>query len=105
MLPHTPDKEIRARLGKLDAHLLLYGHTHIPMDRCVGGLRLVNCGSVGLPRDGDPRASYAQLVFDAGRCSVALCRVAYDIEMTIKELERLDYPARERLAAPLRRGA
>jgi putative phosphoesterase len=46
---------------KLDPRIaiIVCGHTHIPMDRRVGHLRVVNAGSVGIPFDGDPRASYA----------------------------------------------
>lgn len=38
---------------------------------------LINPGSVGQPRDGDPRAAFA--IFDAGRGTLELCRVAYDL--------------------------
>ena len=38
---------------------------------------LINPGSVGQPRDGDPRASFA--IFDAGRGTFELRRVAYDL--------------------------
>ncbi len=40
---------------------LVFGHTHLPFRRisAIGGIELVNPGSVGLPFDGDPRASYA----------------------------------------------
>jgi predicted phosphodiesterase len=110
ILPTMPDEAIAPYLADLDAHLLLYGHTHIPMDRTVGGVRLVNPGSVGLPLDGDPRASYAVLDMDNprpfadGPCTVTIRRVAYDIEAMIHEMERLAYPAWERLAHFARRG-
>ena len=40
---------------------LVFGHTHLPFRRisALGGIELVNPGSVGLPFDGDPRAAYA----------------------------------------------
>lgn len=65
------------------------GHTHIPAivspDRSVRGYapgqrHIINCGSVGQPRDGDPRASFALL--DTGADTAAIIRVAYDIEKT-----------------------
>jgi diadenosine tetraphosphatase ApaH/serine/threonine PP2A family protein phosphatase len=63
----------------------------------------VNPGSVGQPRDGDPRASYA--VIDDGR--VTLKRAAYDIERTISDLRklRLEEDVTSRLIAILREGA
>jgi len=58
--------------------LLILGHTHIPfVKRFPSGL-IVNPGSVGQPRDRDPRASYALLDSESLRCTVH--RVDYDIE-------------------------
>jgi diadenosine tetraphosphatase ApaH/serine/threonine PP2A family protein phosphatase len=59
--------------------LLVFGHTHLPFEReaVSGGTRLVNPGSVGMPFDGDPRASWA-ILHDDGR--VEHRRVAYDHE-------------------------
>lgn len=93
-LPDTPDGAIIPHLEGLNAHLLLYGHTHRQTDRVVGGVRLTNPGSVGLPLDGDPRAAYARLEFADGSCTVSLRRVPYDREAVRKELERVDHPAR-----------
>jgi putative phosphoesterase len=94
ILPGTPDDQTRPHLSGLDARLLLYGHTHRPMDRIVDGVRLVNDGSVGLPLDGDPRAAYALLEFEGGQCTVAIRRAAYDVEAVIAELERVEHPGR-----------
>lgn len=72
------------RLEHIDADFVCVGHTHIPfhleLDRC----QLLNPGSVGQPRDGDPRASYA--VIENGR--VYNRRVEYDIESTIAQLQQ-----------------
>jgi len=94
ILSDTPDDQVRVHLSGLDARLLLYGHTHRPLDRTVDGVRLVNGGSVGLPLDGDPRAAYALLEFESERCAVAIRRVAYDVEAVIAELERVEHPGR-----------
>jgi diadenosine tetraphosphatase ApaH/serine/threonine PP2A family protein phosphatase len=96
--------------------LCLYGHTHVPIVFEEGvdgaarvaytlskplkleGLRaLVNPGSVGQPRDGDPRASYALLDLDA-RC-ITFRRVAYDIKAVQKKILAAGLP--HRLAARL----
>jgi diadenosine tetraphosphatase ApaH/serine/threonine PP2A family protein phosphatase len=45
---------------------------------------LVNAGSVGQPRDGDPRAAYA--LYDADRMAVQLRRTAYDIETAQRKI-------------------
>jgi predicted phosphodiesterase len=56
------------------AEFVLVGHTHDQFTRQIDDVTLVNPGSVGMPKDGDPRAAFA--VFDNGR--VELRRVAYD---------------------------
>ena len=46
-------------------HVLVFGHTHKPWIHTYGGVLFVNCGSVGKPKDGDPRAGFAVLELDA----------------------------------------
>jgi putative phosphoesterase len=102
LLPDTPADRIRSHLAGLDAQLLLYGHTHRPVDRTVAGVRLVNGGSVGLPLDGDPRPAYAVLDFEGGRCTVTLRRLAYDREAVLETLEQMEHPGREWVGRILR---
>jgi diadenosine tetraphosphatase ApaH/serine/threonine PP2A family protein phosphatase len=47
---------------------------HIPRD---GTRFLINCGAVGQPRDGDPRAAYGML--DSSARTLSLARVEYDV--------------------------
>jgi predicted phosphodiesterase len=100
--PDTPDDEIRPYLVGLDARLMLYGHTHRPVDRSVDDIRLVNGGSVGLPLDGDPRPAYVLLDFEGRKCTATTHRVTYDREAVIAELERVDHPAKEWVGGILR---
>ena len=102
LYPDTPDDGIRPHLAGLDARLLLYGHTHRPVDRTVDSVRLVNAGSVGIPLDGDPRPAYALLDFEGDRCNITIRRVEYDVEAVVAELERVEHPSREWLARMLR---
>ena len=48
-----------------DADALVFGHTHKPWMHEFGGVLFVNCGSVGKPKDGDPRGAFALLDLDA----------------------------------------
>jgi diadenosine tetraphosphatase ApaH/serine/threonine PP2A family protein phosphatase len=54
------------------------GHEAFTVDYTVPGRALVNCGAVGQPRDGDPRAAYG--VLDTAGGTVTLARVTYDIQ-------------------------
>jgi diadenosine tetraphosphatase ApaH/serine/threonine PP2A family protein phosphatase len=92
------------------------GHTHVPMifhkfgqvfveqgssiQLEPGHKYLINVGSVGQPRDGDPRAAFG--VFDNDERTLELHRVAYDIEACQTKIRRAGLP--ERLAARLATG-
>jgi putative phosphoesterase len=84
-----------------DCDVLVVGHTHRPWIREYGGVLFVNCGSVGKPRDGDPRASFALLELADGRVSASIERVAYDAEQVAREIVAAGLPGvlAERLVA------
>jgi putative phosphoesterase len=65
---------------------LVFGHTHKPWVRAHGGVLFVNCGSVGKPKDGDPRAAFALLEDAGGRLEVTIERVGYDAEAVAGEV-------------------
>jgi putative phosphoesterase len=63
-----------------DCDLLIFGHTHIPWDREIAGVRMVNAGSVGKPKDGDPRAAWVLVTLQAGKpVEIEFRRQPYDI--------------------------
>lgn len=67
------------------------GHTHIPaVFRTGSGRTMVNPGSVGQPRDGDPRSSYALL--DEASGQLELRRVEYDVKKTQRRMRALALP-------------
>jgi len=67
---------------------ILTGHSHKPLVKTIGKTTILNPGSVGQPRDHDPRASYG--VIENGEASIR--RVSYDIGKTVKDLERSGMP-------------
>jgi diadenosine tetraphosphatase ApaH/serine/threonine PP2A family protein phosphatase len=85
-----------------------FGHTHLPLvfirDAIVRGCTyskfkvepgrkyLVNVGSVGEPRDGDPKAAY--VIYDLSEASIELRRVAYDGGKTEAKLREAGLPRR-----------
>jgi putative phosphoesterase len=91
------------RLQDLDVDVVCVGHTHHPYILEVGDKLVVNPGSVGQPRDGDPRASYA--VMEDRR--VELKRIEYPVEHTVQAV--LDSPlpdsAKELLSRVFRTGS
>ena len=82
--PESRDPEIKSKLklgnpgiSRLPV-LVCVGHTHRPFVRESNGLLVVNAGSSGLPFDGDPRPSYAQIIRVNGRWKASIVRVEYD---------------------------
>jgi putative phosphoesterase len=62
--------------------VLAFGHTHQPWIREHGGVLFVNCGSVGKPKDGDPRAAFAVIDPTGARIE----RVDYDVRAVAVQL-------------------
>src|SRR6202023_1370129 len=71
------------RLEKSEADVICVGHTHHPYVLEVGVKLVINPASVGQPRDGDPRASYA-VIQDY---TVELKRVEYPVEKTLEVIQ------------------
>jgi putative phosphoesterase len=101
--PDTQDRvwEIEAECAHYP-DLLLLGHTHLPMVRKVGSTTIVNPGSVGQPKDGDPRAAYT--IWEDGE--IQLRRAEYDIQRTADAFHGTDLAPDDvaRLIAILRSG-
>jgi diadenosine tetraphosphatase ApaH/serine/threonine PP2A family protein phosphatase len=99
----TPESVLEAMLQGANYNLLLCAHTHLPCDRMVTGRRIINIGSVGLPFDGDPRASYILIkLLSGGDYQVEFRRVAYDVEAVVNQLVAVGHPAAEVSAYNLR---
>ncbi len=94
-----------------------FGHTHVPLvfektgdnlqrlaykaiKVTLGRRYFVNVGSVGQPRDGDPRAAY--VLYDLERKQIELRRLEYDIRTTQEKIIRAGLPGR--LASRLEKG-
>ena len=113
------DEGARATFELTEAPLILVGHSHVALQivqsdgQVSGGLApadteleldgvraLLNPGSVGQPRDGDPRAAYLLLDLEARRATYR--RVEYDVEQTQREMRDVGLP--EMLAGRLELG-
>ncbi len=73
--------------------VLAFGHTHKPWVRSHGGVLFVNCGSVGKPKDGDPRGAFALLEAGGRGVEVTIERVEYDAAAVAAEVRAAGLPA------------
>jgi putative phosphoesterase len=75
-----------------DDDVLVFGHTHKPWVHEYAGVLFVNCGSVGKPKDGDPRGAFAVLEAVSDDVRVTIERVDYDAAAVVRELEASGLP-------------
>lgn len=78
--------------GAVAGDVVAFGHTHKPWHRVSVGIHFVNTGSVGRPKDGDPRAGYVVLELGKGKPSVEVVRVAYDVERAARAVRASELP-------------
>jgi diadenosine tetraphosphatase ApaH/serine/threonine PP2A family protein phosphatase len=100
--PTDPKSDLLRALGPAaqSCDYIFVGHSHLPFQVDLGEVVLVNPGSVGQPRDGDPRASFG--LFDTHTGQLELRRVSYDVDATCRKLRENGVPLAERLCATLR---
>ena len=88
----TPAERILPVFERAGAPLVVCGHTHMQFDRLVGGTRVVNAGSVGMPF-GEPGAYWLLLGPD-----VELRRTMYDLEAAAERIRASTYPQADQFA-------
>lgn len=90
-------RKMTVRAGARPGDVLAFGHTHKPWYREVDGIHFVNTGSVGRPKDGDPRAGYVLLTLDPHAdtgvsVDVTFVRVPYDLERAMQGIRDSTLP-------------
>ena len=79
--------------GAQAGDVIAFGHTHKPWHKEIAGIHFVNTGSVGRPKDGDPRAGYVLLDVSADQdLHVEFVRIPYDIERACEAIVHSTLP-------------
>jgi diadenosine tetraphosphatase ApaH/serine/threonine PP2A family protein phosphatase len=117
LFEERPDASFHRMMSDAGADVMLFGHTHKPFHKVLeyeegGRIRYhhaINTGSVGKPKDGDPRACYVLLYLGddtapdrPGRVRVEFARVEYDVERAACAVEESVLP--DAFAGMLRNG-
>ena len=93
IFPSITRPALEAKLAGRRPEVLVCGHSHVPFTRMVGGVRVVNCGSVGRPIDGDPRGSFAIVDCRSGEAPRArIVRFAFAAEQVERDLASRGVP-------------
>ena len=86
-----PESSMRRVLKDIDADVMLCGHTHKPYHRVIDKIHVINDGSVGKPKDGDPRACYA--IVDTDGLDVQFLRVEYEVNVVAEDIVKSGLPS------------
>lgn len=93
LFEERPEKGLERLLDSAGVDVLLCGHTHKPYHRILSsGRHVVNTGSVGKPKDHDPRAGYVMLNAEGSELTVTFVRVDYDVEAAARAIQSTDMP-------------
>ena len=99
-----PESSLERIMDQAGVDVLVCGHTHIPYHRILSsGRHVINAGSVGKPKDHDPRACYVILEVEGREVKARFIRVPYDVEQAAAGIETSDMP--DEYAGMLRAGA
>ena len=97
-----PEKSLLRMMNSVNANIMAFGHTHKPYHKIIAdGISFryaVNIGSVGKPKDGDPRACYVILEWkelnfaDKDTIRIEFQRVSYDVQKSAAAIEKSSLP-------------
>lgn len=98
------DESLLRMMGKAEANIMAFGHTHKPYHKKLEKedgtySHAINIGSVGKPKDGDPRACYVMLEWQGDldltnpdALDISFIRVEYDVEKAAKAIKKSPLP-------------
>lgn len=90
VFPDYPLEVLAGFFGYTKRKAIALGHTHVPFQERIGEKLIFNPGSVGQPRDLDPRASYA--IFDIYENEVDIMRREYDVARVADAIKKVGLP-------------
>lgn len=99
--PDIPQEQLDKIVEAIHQKYLVVGHTHKPAILFAKRIKILNPGSVGQPRDGDPRASC--MILNTKTREAEIIRISYDMETTCHKI-RSAMPHPSELEAILKRG-
>ncbi|QXM05429.1 metallophosphoesterase family protein [Crassaminicella indica] len=95
-------KELEEIAESINADIMVCGHTHKPFYKLVKGIYMINAGSVGKPKHGNPKATYVIIDVQREGVKIQIIEVAYDYEKMAKAIEDSEIPSE--FAEKIRKG-
>lgn len=102
VLVDTDENYVLEMMVEAKADVLCVGHSHLPYHRTIGDKHVINIGSVGKPKDGNPKGCYVILnIAENGDLNPEFIRFEYDIKKAAQAIENSELP--DELADRLKR--
>lgn len=87
------DEEIKDMIKNVEEDIILAGHSHQNFLKYIDNKTIINVGSVGLPFDGIPKASFVVLDIKNNKdVGIEFKRIDYDIELNLSVAEEQNFP-------------
>lgn len=91
-LEERDEKFFLEMAGKVDADVMIYGHTHKPYRKDIDSKVFINAGSVGKPKDGDPRACIAIVDITSDGVKSDFIRALYNTQKVADDIKQSELP-------------
>jgi len=92
LFENTPDEYLNELLAENNCDVLICGHTHLPYHKTLANGHVINAGSAGKPKHGNPNVGYAVVDAAEGNLSVEFVQVPYDFKQTAREIKEVGLP-------------
>jgi putative phosphoesterase len=91
VLEDLDENYVLGMMAEAKADVLCVGHSHLPYHRIIGDKQVINIGSVGKPKDGNPMGCYVLLTV-TDKIHVECVRFPYDTEKAARAIENSELP-------------
>lgn len=89
---NTPEEYLNQLLKENEVDVLICGHTHLPYVKRIESGLVINAGSAGKPKHGNPNATYVVIDFTDGTLCPDIIEIEYNYEDTAAEIEKFGLP-------------
>ncbi|MCK8827835.1 metallophosphatase family protein [Natroniella acetigena] len=87
---YADSQEVKEVTEELEEDILLCGHTHLPYHKIIAGKHIINAGSVGRPKHGNPNAVYTIVEVHERKVKTEFIEVFYPVEKVAAQIKETD---------------
>jgi len=87
---YEASEAVKEVAGELEEDILVCGHTHLPYHKIISGKHMMNVGSIGKPKHGNPNAIYTIIEVIDGKVKTEFIEVIYPVDKLVEAIEKSD---------------